>query len=357
MKEETMFKNKLIKEKANASFEMDSSGNLIDNSQYFAKRKKKVRGTNQPNDDNIINTEESEDFSRAGPSAEKYRNKQIEVENAEMFDSSHNKTLSKDDEIINTWFFRVLNELFAPYKGIKDQNELLDIIREQYGKLLQSEELIQLKTQIEIILNLPKNCSKSIIINKIKDLRTANLMTNKEAEIGVKIEDFDHVNKNFEAYEEMKNMFSSIKSSLKLQSTATFTETLRAVKKILSAKQNKAIKQEKQDKKKPKPKINPSHIALRKTKIDLDPGLVNKKKTSPSRDNRSPVISGPSSARNDRSQRVIFSKTNNSILSVGGSRFQPTQQLLCNKRGKKKTSSSTSCKKRSPQAKKIKSIK
>ena len=33
-------------------------------------------------------------------------------------------------------FFKVLNELFSPYK-VLDQNELLNLIREKYGKFLQ----------------------------------------------------------------------------------------------------------------------------------------------------------------------------------------------------------------------------
>lgn len=178
-------------------------------------------------------------------------------------------------------------------------------------------------------------------------------MANKDSEIGVKIEDFENLNKNFEAYEEMKGIFASIKSSLRLQNQATFTETLKAVKSLLS-KKNGLVKAEK---KKTKPKINPVNIALRKTKIDLDPAANGfKKKSSPIAENRSPTFSGPSSARNDRSHRVIFSKTNN-ILQVGsGSRLQPNQQPISNKRGKKKPTS-TSCKKRSPQARKTKALK
>lgn len=283
-KDETFFKNKLIKDKVNASFDMDSSEQLIDNLEYFNKKKPR-----KSKDKKHRNHEESEEYSRAIASAEKPHlgKHHIEIGNAEMFDFSNQPTLTKDDEIVNTWFFRVLNELFAPYKNIKDQNELLSIIKEQYGKLLQAEELIQLKTQIEIILNLPKNTAKALILNKIKDLRTSSLMISKDSDSTIKYEEFDHVNKNFEAYEEMKNMFNSIKSSLKLQNNATFTETLKAVKRMLTAKKASG-KIEKTKYPKPKPKMNPSNIALRKTKIDLDPASHSfKKKSSPSVEGRS----------------------------------------------------------------------
>ena len=243
---------------------MDNSGQLIENVQYFNQVKRKQKLNQNPYDEQ--NMEESEDISRAHDSSEK-QHRNFEVGNVEMFDMANQPVLPKEEDVVNTWFFKVLNELFAPYKGINDQNELLDIIRERYGKLLQADELMQLKTQIEIILNLPQNCAKAIILNKIKDLRTASLMSNKDPEIGVKFEDFDNVNKNFEAYEEMKRMFASIKSQLKLQNDATFTDTLKAVKKTL----NKNKQLSKVDKKnKYKPKMNPGNIALRKTKIDID---------------------------------------------------------------------------------------
>lgn len=54
--------------------------------------------------------------------------------------------------------------------------------------------------------------------------------------------DFENINRKFEAYEEMKDMFELIKSSLKLHSTATFSETLKAVKKVVS---KKALKNDK----------------------------------------------------------------------------------------------------------------
>ena len=283
-KEDMLLRNKLIKDKANASFELDNSNDdLINNSQYFNKRKNKkgAEGENHIHfgTDGMLRTEDSEDLSRAEPSAEKIRHRKIDVEKGEMFENTPKRNVNTDEIIEHSWFFKVLNELFAPYK-VCDQNELLNIIREKYGRLLQSEELIQLKTQIEIILGLPKNCSKSIIINKIKDLRTSNMMSFKDSEVGVKIEDYEHVNKNFEAYEEMKTMFANIKSSLKLQNNATFTETLKAVTKLLSKKQSKD-KIEKP--KKPKGKLNPSRVALNKTKIDLAPTTgAMYKKTSPS---------------------------------------------------------------------------
>lgn len=320
-KEESMFRNKLIRDKANASFDVDSGHNLIDNSEYFNRRKKVKDEDNEINCDDhevIINTEESEDFSRADPSAEKQR-RRVLLEKGAIFDNSD----KKDKYVENSWFFKVIKELFAPHTHC-DQNELMNIIREQYGKLLQSEELLQLKIQIEIILGLPKNCSKTIIINKVKDLRANSMLSQKDPIIGVKIEDYDHVNKNFEAYEEMKNMFEAIKQSLKLQNTATFTETLRAVKKTLSKKQSRE-KIEKQ--KKPKQKMNPSRVALNKTKIDLAPSGSMLKKVSPNRENISPAsMSGPASARNDKSTKLIFSKASNQVIVTGGSRFQPSQQ-------------------------------
>ena len=144
-------------------------------------------------------------------------------------------------------------------------------------------------------------------------------------------------------------MFESIKSSLKLQSTATFADTLKAVKKVVSKKSTK------NDKKPKYPKANPESIALRKTKIDLDWSKPNKNKSSPSRENRSPtIISGPASARNDKTSRIIFSKISNPMLIQSGVRTQSLQQAS-NKR--KKGTTSTSCKKESPHARKTKSFK
>ena len=103
-------------------------------------------------------------------------------------------------------------------------------------------------------------------------------------DISVKVEDYDSINKNFEAYEEMKHMFSAIKSSLKLPNNATFTETLRAAKKTLTkkTKENKHKLEKIENKQKPKPKANISRVALNKTKIDLAPPTF--KKSSPSRE-------------------------------------------------------------------------
>lgn len=344
-KEESIFRNKMIKDKANASFDIETSNeNLIADTQYFNTRKKKSKNQNNHitlGNHNIMHTEESDDFSRAGHSAEKQK---IKLMKGHIFDSGSKS--HEDTDIEYSWFYKVLNELFAPYKKC-DQNELLNIIREQYGKLLQSEELIQLKTQIEIILGLPKNCSKSIIINKIKDLRTNNLMASSHSnEIGVKVEDYDSVNKNFEAYEEMKNMFSAIKSSLKLPNNATFTETLRAAKKTLT-KKSKEVKEgkekiEKLDKKvKPKAKVNFSRVSLNKTKIDLAPPSI--KKSSPSREISPAVMpGGPSSARNDRSSKFVFGKVSNTVGPTGVGRLQPNQGVNVKRKKKTAASSSTS---------------
>jgi hypothetical protein len=360
-KEESIFRNKMIKDKANASFDIETSNeNLIADTQYFNTRKKKSKNQNNHitlGNHNILHTEESDDFSRAGISAEK-QNK-IKLMKGHIFDSGSKS--HEDTDIEYSWFYKVLNELFAPYKKC-DQNELLNIIREQYGKLLQSEELIQLKTQIEIILGLPKNCSKSIIINKIKDLRTNNLMASSHSnEIGVKVEDYDSVNKNFEAYEEMKNMFSAIKSSLKLPNNATFTETLRAAKKTLT-KKSKEVKEwkekiEKIEKKvKPKTKVNFSRVSLNKTKIDLAPPSI--KKSSPSREVSPAVMpGGPSSARNDRSSKFIFGKVSNTVGPNGVGRLQPNQGVNVKRKKKTPTSNSTSWKKRSPQSRKMRAFK
>jgi hypothetical protein len=348
-KEESFTRNRMTKDKANASFDIETSNeNLIGDILYFNTRKKK----NQENHitlgkKHIQNNEDSEDFSRVDYSAEKQK---VMMKKGHIFDNG--KKSHDDVDIEHTWFYKVLNELFAPYKKC-DQNELLNIIREQYGKLLQSEELIQLKVQLEIILGLPKNCSKSIIINKVKDLRTNNLMASSNSnEIGVKVEDYDNVNKNFEAYEEMKNMFSAIKSSLKLPNNATFTETLRAAKKSLT-KKSKEGKEKVEKKLKPKAKVNLSRIALNKTKIDLAPPCI--RKTSPSREISPAVMIGPSSARNDRASRLIFGKANNTIVASGIGRLQPNQGV--NAKRKKKISTSASCKKRSPISRKIRVFK
>jgi cell division protein FtsB len=244
------------KDRANASFEVESSADLMGTKEAKKSKKKKDHA-------HIFTTEDSEDLSRAFPSADKKQH-DIKITKGEMFDSSRYKSIDADGMVEASVFFKEVNDIFAPYKKC-DQNELLNIIRNQYGKLLQVDDLIQLKTQTEVILGLPKNCDKSIIINKIKDLRTNSMMAQKGSEIGVRVEEYDKLNKNFEAYEEMKRMFESIKSSLKLQNNATFTETLRAVKKVLTKKPAK----DKVEKKKVKNRINPSKVALNKTKIDL----------------------------------------------------------------------------------------
>ena len=53
-----------------------------------------------------------------------------------MFESRDYRRPSKERKVESTWFFKVLNELFSPYK-VLDQNELLNLIREKYGKFLQ----------------------------------------------------------------------------------------------------------------------------------------------------------------------------------------------------------------------------
>jgi len=98
-------------------------------------------------------------------------------------------------------------------------------------------------------------------------MRTSSIMVHNSSEVGVNIEEYDSVNKNYVAYEEMKDMFCSIKNALKLQSNATFTDTLKAAKKALAKK----VPKEKVDKKKLKNRTNPGKIALNKTKIDLAP--------------------------------------------------------------------------------------
>jgi hypothetical protein len=80
------------------------------------------------------------------------------------------------------------------------------------------------------------------------------------------------------------------------------------------------------------------------------------KKTSPNRENLSDIMNnGPSSARNNARSKLVFARNTNTIMVSGGSRFQPNQQSASIKRSKKKISS-TSCKKRSPQAKKVRGL-
>mmetsp|Transcript_6810 Transcript_6810/g.5958 ORF Transcript_6810/g.5958 Transcript_6810/m.5958 type:complete len:162 (-) Transcript_6810:27-512(-) len=157
------------------------------------------------------------------------------------------------------------------------------------------------------------------------------------SESTIKVEEYDSINKNFEAYEDMKNMFGDIKSSLKLPSTATFLEILKGVKKSIK-KSNK----EKLDKKKNKGKINASRLALNKTKIDLSSQGSFMKKISPKREISPAMYSGPSSARNDKSNRLIFSKVAGNVGVVQGTgRLQPNQQTVKSKRTKKNSNSAS----------------
>jgi len=180
-------------------------------------------------------------------------------------------------------------------------------------------------------------------------------MVESNPEIGVKIEDYDQVNKNFTAYEEMKNMFGAIKSSLKLPHTATFTDTLKAVKKTLAKRTTKDHK-DKGEKKKGRTRVHASRVALNKTKIDLTPSGSMFKKVSPNREISPAIFNGPSSARNDKSTKIVFSKISGFGVTNATGRFQPNQHSGKPKRSKK-SSNSTSCKKRSPQAKKFRSLK
>jgi hypothetical protein len=80
------------------------------------------------------------------------------------------------------------------------------------------------------------------------------------------------------------------------------------------------------------------------------------KKTSPNRENTMDLINaGPSSARHSQSRKLVFQKGNGQFAMCGG-RLQPNQNPVGVKR-KKKTSASTSCKKHSPQSRKIRGVK
>lgn len=99
-----------------------------------------------------MNTEESDDFSRAEFSGDKQR---FKVKKGKMFESQE-ESRDFEREVEGTRFFKTLNELFSPSKKL-NQGQLIDVIKDKYGVLLQSEDLITLRTQIEIILGLPKN--------------------------------------------------------------------------------------------------------------------------------------------------------------------------------------------------------
>ena len=104
-----------------------------------------------------------------------------------MFEYDARRETISEHEIEITWFYKALNELFSPYKKL-GQHELFSLIRERWEMLSQWEDLMQLKVQLELILGLPTNWLKSSIINKIKEMRTANLMAQNDNEIGVKIQ-------------------------------------------------------------------------------------------------------------------------------------------------------------------------
>ena len=180
VKEETILKERMDRDKMNNSVEYESiHGDLI----------KGARRSNRGQHINVrtIHEDESDDLSRANPSGDKKFRNRIEIDKGEMFDYNTRRETITDHDIEATWFYKALNELFSPYTTLKIQ-DLFNSIRDRCEVLPQCEDLMQLKIQIEIILNLPSNCSKSIIINKIKEMRTANLMSQSESESGIKIQ-------------------------------------------------------------------------------------------------------------------------------------------------------------------------
>lgn len=94
-----------------------------------------LRENENTNVDPIFQSYESDHFVLKS-SAEKGSKKKFEMEDGSMFESKDLRKVSKERKIEDTWFFKVLNELFSPYK-VLDQNELLNLIREKYGKFLQ----------------------------------------------------------------------------------------------------------------------------------------------------------------------------------------------------------------------------
>lgn len=229
----------------------------------------------------------------------------------------------------------------------------MEIIKEKYGILLQSEDLIGLKTQLEIILGLPKNCAKHLILNKIKNLVTSSNGAGSAPEIGMSIEDTEKLN-NSELLVEINMLFDSIKSSLKLPKTTNYTQCLKAMKKIVSKRTFKA--NDRHEKRKTKNKYNASKVALNSTKIDLSKNLSFKKKTSPSREiSPAAMYSCPSSARNNsKYSKIVYPSV--PFGEVPTTRLQPTQKIKRPKRTKK-GSTSTSVQKRSPIIKKTKAVK
>ena len=173
-----------MKDKANASFEVETSNKNI--LQYNQRNNRKLRDDNMIslNNQQVLNTEESDDFSREERSAEK---NQYKIAKGEIFESQDN-TPEKTQQLEDDLFFNALNNLFVPDKKLS-RDELFNVISDQYGKSLQIDELIQLKTQVEIILGLPKNCAKHIILNKIKDLRANNMMATNNSEVVLKLDE------------------------------------------------------------------------------------------------------------------------------------------------------------------------
>lgn len=106
-KDDSLVRNKLIRDKMNASFDVETSH---ENTLYFNNR--------QTNGDNIITmgnqqvftTEESDDFSRENPSGEK---KRIRMTKGNIFETRNDQT-ERGKKVKDSWFFKVLNELFSP---------------------------------------------------------------------------------------------------------------------------------------------------------------------------------------------------------------------------------------------------
>ncbi len=140
---------------------------------------------------------------------------------------------------------------------------------------------------------------------------------------------------------------------MKIPKKTNYTETLKIVKKTLAKRTFK----DKGEKRKTKNKSSISKVALNSTKIDLSTRGGFKKKISPNREiSPAGVYSGPSSARNNKATKIVYPTGNMSFGVVQPGRLQPTQQLGKGKRSKK-NSSSSSCKKRSPQLRKFKNLK
>jgi len=117
-KDETIYRSKLLKDKANASFEVESNSHLFDETKHVDPRHQQNQNDNHINfgDKRVAGTQDSDDFSRAHPSGDKQKKNTYEMKKGEMFDHPRIKSPEKDSIIENSWFFKVINELFAPYK-------------------------------------------------------------------------------------------------------------------------------------------------------------------------------------------------------------------------------------------------